>query len=41
MVNSSKLMSEEAERVQEKGKNAVEKQMDPNRELVNNFSDIF
>ena len=41
MVNSSKVMSEEAARVQETWKNAVEKQMDLNRELAKNFSDLF
>lgn len=41
MVNSSKLMTEEAAKVQETWKNAVEKQMDLNRELVKNFSDLF
>jgi hypothetical protein len=41
MVNSSKLMTEEAARVQETWKNAVEKQMDLNRELAKNFSDLF
>jgi hypothetical protein len=41
MVNSSKLMTEEAARVQETWKNAVEKQMDLNRELAKKFSDLF
>lgn len=41
MVNSSKVMSEEATRVQETWKTSVEKQMDLNRELVKNFSELF
>jgi hypothetical protein len=41
MVNSSKLMTDEATRAQETWRNAVEKQMDLNRELVKNFSDLF
>src|SRR5512147_1688373 len=41
MVNSSKVMSEEATRVQETWKTSVDKQMDLNGELVKNFSDLF
>src|SRR5512142_1343208 len=41
MVNSSKVMSEEATRVQETWKTSVEKQIDLNRELVKNLSNLF
>ncbi|HEX9137061.1 MAG TPA: hypothetical protein VF905_08975 [Nitrospirota bacterium] len=41
MANSSKVMSEEATKVQETWKTSVERQMDLNRELVKNFSDLF
>ena len=41
MANSSKVFTDEAGRLQETWKNAVEKQMDMSREAVKNFSGLF
>lgn len=41
MVDSSKVFTEEAGKIQETWKNTVEKQMDMSREMVKNFSDLF
>ena len=40
MVNSSKIFTDEAERIQETWRNTVEKQMKMSREVVKNFSDV-
>jgi hypothetical protein len=40
MVNSSKIFTDEAERVQETWRNTVEKQMEMSREVVKNFSEV-
>jgi hypothetical protein len=39
MVNSSKVFTDEAGRVQETWRNIVEKQMEMSREAVKNFSE--
>jgi hypothetical protein len=41
MANSSKVFTDEAGRLQETWKNALEKQMDMGREAVKNFSEVF
>jgi len=41
IVDSSKVLTDEAGRIQETWKNTVEKQMDMSREMVKNFSDVF
>ncbi len=40
LVDSSKVLSHEAEKIQETWKNTVEKQMDMSREMVKNFSEL-
>ena len=40
MVNSSKVFTDEAGRVQETWRNTVEKQMEMSREVVKNFSEL-
>jgi hypothetical protein len=39
--NSSKVFTDEAARLQETWKNAVEKQMDMSKEAVKNFSELY
>jgi len=41
MVNSSKLFTVEAEKIQDTWKNTVENQMAMSREMVKNFSEFF
>ena len=41
IANSSKVFTDEAGRLQETWKSAVEKQMDMSREAVKNFSELF
>jgi hypothetical protein len=41
LVDSSKVLSTEAEKIQENWKNTVQKQMDMSRDMVNNFSELF
>jgi hypothetical protein len=41
MVNSSKVFTDEAIRIQETWKNTVEKQMEMSKEIVKNFSNFF
>lgn len=41
VANSSKVFTDQAARIQETWKNAVEKQMDVSREMTNNFSELF
>ncbi len=41
LVDSSKVLTDEAEKIQETWKNTVAKQMDMSREMVKNFSEFF
>ncbi len=41
LVDSSKVLTNEAEKIQERWKNSVEKQMDMSNEMVKNFSELF
>ena len=41
MTNSSRIFTDEAEKIQETWKNTVEKQMEMSREMVKNFSELF
>jgi hypothetical protein len=41
MVDSSKVLTDEAERIQETLKNAIAKQLDMSRDMVKNFSELF
>jgi hypothetical protein len=41
MVNSSKVFADEAGKIQETWKNAVENQMEMSSEMVKNFSELF
>jgi hypothetical protein len=41
MVDSSKVLTDEAEKIQETWKIAIAKQLDMNRDMVKNFSDLF
>jgi hypothetical protein len=41
MVNSSKVFTDEAIKIQETWKNTVEKQMEMSKEMVKNFSGLF
>jgi len=41
MVNSSKVFTDEAIKIQETWKNTVEKQMEMSKEMVKNFSELF
>lgn len=41
MANSSKVFTDQAGRIQDTWKNAVEKQMDVNREMTNHFAELF
>ncbi len=41
MSNSSKVFTDQAGRIQDTWKNAVEKQMDVSREMVNHFAELF
>jgi hypothetical protein len=40
MVDSSKVLTDEAERIQETWKNAIAKQLDMSRDMVKNFSEL-
>lgn len=41
MLNSSKVFTDEAVKIQENWKNTVEKQMEMSREMVKNFLELF
>ena len=41
MVDSSRVLTDEAGKIQETWKNTVEKQMDMSREMVKNMSELF
>jgi hypothetical protein len=41
MVDSSKVLTDEAEKIQETWKNAITKQLDMSRDMVKNFSELF
>jgi hypothetical protein len=41
MMDSSKVLTDEAAKIQETWKKSVEKQMDMSRDMVKNFSEVF